>query len=100
MSSRKAPFWDKGQQAIAMDRLRRSCRVWTRLRLQFAHLLTDCAGAEIDMSVLNRKSDDFDTLQVPCSDPGFFGETQRIIATDERRASALRIRIVAHYCHP
>src|SRR5277367_44240 len=52
------------------------------------------------MSVLNRKSDYFDTLQVPCSDPGFFRETQRVVASDEWRSAALRIRIVAHHCHP
>ena len=46
------------------------------LRVQFAQLLTHRAGSEIDMSVLNRKPDYFDTLQVPCSDPGFFRETQ------------------------
>jgi hypothetical protein len=40
------------------------------LRVQFAQLLTNRAGAEIDMSVLNRKCDYFDTLQVPCSNPG------------------------------
>src|ERR1035438_6378799 len=71
-----------------------------RLRVQFAQLLTNRAGPEIDMSVLNRKSDYFDTLQVPCSDPGFFRETQRVVASDERRSATLRIRIVAHHCHP
>src|SRR5580658_108247 len=52
------------------------------------------------MSVLNRKPDYFDTLQVPCSEPGFFRETQRVVASDERRSAALCIRIVAHHCHP
>ena len=47
-----------------------------QLRVQFAQLLANRAGSEIDMSVLNQKSDDFDTLQIPCSDPGFFRETQ------------------------
>jgi len=46
-----------------------------RLRVQFTELLTNRAGSEIDVSVLDRKSDDFDTLQVPCSDPGFFRES-------------------------
>src|SRR5271168_3235841 len=70
------------------------------LRVQFAQLLTNGAGSEIDMSVVNRKSDYFDTLQVSCSDPGFFRETQRVVASYERRSSTLRIRIVAHHCHP
>lgn len=33
-----------------------------QLRLQFAQFLTNRAWTKIDMSVLNRKSDDFDTL--------------------------------------
>ncbi len=51
------------------------------------------------MSVLNRKSDYFDSLQVPCSDPGFFCETQRVVASDERRSAALGIGIVAQHGH-
>src|ERR1700730_12033943 len=69
-------------------------------RVQFAQLLTNRAGPEIDVSFLNGKSYYFDTLQVPCSDPGFFRETQRVIASDERGSATLRIRVVAHHCHP
>src|SRR6202167_5260221 len=86
--------------SIASRRSRSSRFTGCNLRVQFAQLLTNRAGSEIDMSVLNRKSDYFDTLQVPCSDPGFFRETQRVVAPDEGRSATLCIRIVAHHCHP
>jgi hypothetical protein len=60
-----------GYKTVASE----SCDHRCDLRVQFAQLLTNRAGAKIDMSVLNRKSDYFDTFQVPCSDPGFFRKT-------------------------
>src|SRR3569833_434516 len=51
------------------------------------------------MSVFYRKACDFYALQVPCPDPGFLRETQRVVAANKRRTAALRIGIVARHGH-
>ncbi len=86
--------------SAAIDAPRRGATVMERaLRFQLAHLLPNRTRPEVDLRVLDRKPNHFNTLQIARANPRFFRQLQRVVAADEGRTAALRMRIVAHHRH-